>query len=199
MDDFHYWKDVELLSAVKAGNAAAFRALYDKYWNLLYTRACKNVNEDEAKDILQEIMVSLWNRRDDIQAIDEDDLSKYLFTALKYRTLSYYAYTSAQVKKADNFEAGFNASPENLLESKELRMLLDSTIESMPGRMQLIFKMSRDEHMALSDIAIQLNISEQTVKNQLTQALKRLRLVVVDHRSGDWVFSAIFMLYAYSK
>jgi len=76
MDDFHYWKDVELLSAVKAGNGAAFRALYDKYWNLLYTRACKNVNEDEAKDILQEIMVSLWNRRDDIQAINEDDLSK---------------------------------------------------------------------------------------------------------------------------
>ncbi|SDE06153.1 RNA polymerase sigma-70 factor, ECF subfamily [Mucilaginibacter pineti] len=199
MENFDSCTDINLLAAVKAGNSTAFRALYDRYWKPLYTRACKNVDSDEAKDMLQEIMVSLWNRRHDIQAINEEDLSKYLFTALKYRTLSHYAYTSAQLKKADNFEAGFNASPENLLESKELRMLLDSTIESMPGRMQLIFKMSRDEHMVLSDIAIQLNISEQTVKNQLTQALKRLRLVVLDHRSGDWVFSAIFMLYAHRK
>jgi len=167
--------DIELLTAIRLGDTAAFRILYDRHWKTLYIRACKNVNEDEAKDIVQDVMVSLWNRRHEISIAREDEIMRYLYTAVKYRVISYYAYTSAKIKKELQFEFSETISPDHLLESKELRMLLDSAIEEMPGRMKLIFKMSREENISLSNIAIELKISDQTVKNQVSEALRRIR------------------------
>lgn len=173
--------DIELLTSIRAGDSAAFRILYDRHWKSLYVRACKSVDEEEAKDIVQDVMVSLWNRRNEISIVKEDEILRYLYTAVKYRVISYYAYTNAKVKKELQFVLPETSTPDDVLENKELRMLLDSAIEEMPGRMKLIFKMSREENISVSNIAIELKISDQTVKNQVTEALRRLRLYLSAH------------------
>ena len=61
----------------------AFRILYDRYWQVLYKKAIARLrNEDDAKDILQEIFISIWNNRQQIEF--EETLAPYIFTALKY-------------------------------------------------------------------------------------------------------------------
>jgi RNA polymerase sigma factor (sigma-70 family) len=188
--------DLDLLTAIRADDKDAFRFLYDRHWKALYIRACKSVNEDEAKDMIQEVMVSFWKRRNQISITHEDDIGKYLFTALKYRIITFYTYTSSSIKKSFLFDPAVPDSPEEILENKELGSLLDSTIESMPGRMQEIFRMSRDENISVADIAFKLNISEQTVKNQITLALKRLKATVVEYRTGDWIAYLFVLLYS---
>lgn len=168
--------DTALLTAIRAGDTTAFRVLYDRHWKVLYIKACKSVDEDEAKDIIQDIMVSLWNRRHEISITNDDEILRYLYTAVKYRVISYYAYTNAKIKRELLFELSETISPDHALENKELKMLLDSAIEEMPGRMRLIFKMSREENISLSNIAIELKISDQTVKNQVSEALKRIKM-----------------------
>lgn len=177
--------DIELLTAIRQGDTAAFRILYDRHWKALYIRACKSVDEDEAKDIVQDVMVSLWNRKQEISISREDEILRYLYTAVKYRVISYYAYTSAKIKRELLFEFPETISPDHLLENKELRMLLDSAIEEMPGRMKLIFKMSREENISLSNIAIELKISDQTVKNQVSEALRRIKQFLSAHQKKE--------------
>lgn len=178
--------DLELLAAIRLGDTAAFRILYDRHWKGLYIRACKGVDADEAKDIVQDVMISLWNRRHDITMGKEDEILRYLYTAVKYRVISYYAYTNAKIKRELLFELSETISPDHALENKELKMLLDSAIEEMPGRMKLIFKMSREENISLSNIAIELQLSDQTVKNQVSEALKRLKIFLSAHRKKEY-------------
>ncbi|MGY4385215.1 RNA polymerase sigma factor (sigma-70 family) [Pedobacter sp. UYP24] len=178
--------DIELLALIREGDTAAFRILYDRHWKALYIRACKSVNEDEAKDIVQDVMVSLWNRRHEISVAKGDEILRYLFTAVKYRLISHYAYTKAKIKKELLFEFAETITPDTVLENKELRMLLDSAIEEMPGRMKLIFKMSREENISLSNIAIELKISDQTVKNTVSEALRRLRSFLSANRRNGY-------------
>jgi len=185
MSDYESLSDIELLTSIRADDTMAFRTIYERHWKALYLRACKSVDEDEAKDMIQEVMVSLWNRRQQIDIKKEDEIIRYLFTALKYRVISHYAYTTARIKKDSLFEVGTAITPDHLLENKELGMLLDTVVENMPDRMQLIFKMSREENLSISDIAFKLKISDQTVKNQVTQALKRLRDFISSHQKQN--------------
>ncbi len=179
--------DYDLLIASQADDENALKTIYNRYWKILYTKACKRVNEDEASDMIQDVIISFWSRRHHLSAEKEGFIGQYLFTALKYRIISHYAYTTVQIKNAALLEPALGVNPEDLLESKELRMVLEKAIGKMPGKMQLIFRMSRQEDISISEIAVNLKISEQTVKNQLGKALKRLRLDLLQHQTSLWV------------
>lgn len=188
------FSDAELLQSIKKDDGAAFKMLYDRYWEQLYMKACKRVDKDEAKDIVQEVMTTLWRRRNDIFTYEDGAIGRYLHTAVKYRVISYYAYTAAEVRNSDLFEVLSGQAFANELETKELSEILDREIGRLPARMQQIFRMSRQEDCSIADIAQQLNLSEQTVKNQLTEALKRIRASVKTSETIDWAF-ILFLLY----
>ncbi|MDH7461008.1 sigma-70 family RNA polymerase sigma factor [Chitinophagaceae bacterium 26-R-25] len=188
--------DAELLRAIRDDDTSAFKVLYDRYWENLYLKACQRVDKDEAKDLVQEVMTTLWRRRKDIFTYEDGEIGRYLFTAVKYRVISHYAYTNAEVKNGNLFEVLSGNVTTNTLEVKELSEFIESEINRLPARMQQIFRMSRQDDLSIADIASKLNLSEQTVKNQLTEALKRLRMSIKS--SNDWAF-IVFILFCYSS
>jgi len=188
--------DAELLRAIRDDDTSAFKVLYDRYWENLYLKACQRVDKDEAKDLVQEVMTTLWRRRKDIFTYEDGEIGRYLFTAVKYRVISHYAYTNAEVKNSNLFEVLSGNVTTNTLEVKELSEFIESEINRLPARMQQIFRMSRQDDLSIADIATKLNLSEQTVKNQLTEALKRLRMSIKS--SNDWAF-IVFILFCYSS
>ncbi|MBV4355677.1 RNA polymerase sigma factor [Pinibacter aurantiacus] len=188
--------DAELLRAIRDDDTSAFKVLYDRYWENLYLKACQRVDKDEAKDLVQEVMTTLWRRRKDIFTYEDGEIGRYLFTAVKYRVISHYAYTKAEVKNSNLFEVLSGNVFTNTLEVKELSEFIESEINRLPARMQQIFRMSRQDDLSIADIASKLNLSEQTVKNQLTEALKRLRMSIKS--SNDWAF-IVFILFCYSS
>lgn len=187
--------DAELLQFIKQDDAAAFKILYDRYWESLYVKACKRVDKDEAKDMVQEVMTTLWRRRNHIVTKDDGNIGRYLHTAIKYRVISYFAFTAGEIRNNNLFEVLESDSWVNTIETRELSALLEKAINSLPARMQQIFRMSREDDCSIADIARQLNLSEQTIKNQLTEALKRVRESVKSNDYGDWVLIVI-LLYA---
>ena len=188
--------DAELLCSIRADDATAFRILYDRYWENLYIQACKRVDKDEAKDMVQEVMTTLWRRRNDIVVHDDGQIARYLHTAIRYRVISHYAYSSHEISNTDLFTALNSQAFANALETKELSELLEQEINRLPSRMQQIFRMSREDDFSIADIARQLNLSEQTIKNQLTEALKRIRESIRQNDYGDWVFVFILLYYS---
>lgn len=188
--------DAELLRAIREDDdTSAFRALYDRYWERLYLKACQRVDEDEAKDLVQEAMTTLWHRRKDILICEDGEIGRYLFTAIKYQVISHYAYSAAEIKNTGLFEVLSGQISSNTLETKELSEFIESEISRLPLRMQQIFRMSREDDFSIADIATKLHLSEQTVKNQLTEALKRLRVSVKSYNTGDWAFVVFLILY----
>ena len=187
--------DAGLLHAIKEGDAAAFKVLYDRYWERMYLKACQRVDKDEAKDIVQEIMTTVWRRRKDLFTFEDGEIGRYLFTAVKYRVISHYAFSAAEIRNSAFFEVLTDQVPTNTLEVKELNELIEGEVSRLPTKMQQVFRMSREEDLSIADIAHKLNVSEQTVKNQLTEALKRLRASLRSRDNGDWAFVVILLCY----
>jgi len=183
--------DSSLLLALQNDDEAALKLVYERYWDPMFKKACKRVGREEASDLIQNVIISFWKRRHQISPEKKDAVSRYLFTALKYNIISHYAYTSSSIKRACLLENSHQPSPDDLLERKELRMILEKAIEEMPGKMQLIFRMSREEDVPIAQIAVYLNISEQTVKNQLVHATKKLR---VQLHTTSGLYRIIFLL-----
>jgi RNA polymerase sigma-70 factor (ECF subfamily) len=188
------FSDAELLQSIKGDDTSAFKTLYDRYWEALYLKACRRVDKDEAKDMVQEVMTTLWRRRKEIVAHEDGNISRYLHTAVKYRVISHYAHTNTEIRNSGLFEVLSGHAFTNALETKELSEFLEKEINNLPSRMQQIFRMSREDDFSIADIARKLDLSEQTIKNQLTEALKRIRESVKSRDSSEWTF-ILFLLY----
>jgi RNA polymerase sigma factor (sigma-70 family) len=183
--------DAALLEAIKLDDAIAFKELYDRYWEELYLKACRRVDKDEAKDLVQEVMTTLWKRRREIYVHDDGNIGRYLHTAVKYQIISYYAHTSTEIRNSGLFEVLSGHAFTNTVETKELGELIEKEIGRLPTRMQQIFRMSREEELSIADIARQLSLS---VKNQLSEALKRIKASIRLHDSGDMAI-ILFLIY----
>jgi len=185
--------DGDLLQLLKGDDTAAFETLYNRYWKALYTRACQRVDVNDAKDLVQEVMLSLWRRRKEIPVFKEGEFAKYLHAAIKYRVISHYAFSTAEIKKISLFDILDGQEFNDRLETKELSANIAAAVSLLPTRMQQIFRMSREEDLSIAEIARQLNLSEQTVKNQLTEALRRMRSYLKTSSSGDWALLVAYL------
>ena len=77
-------EEKELLDGLRNGNEKAFIALYNLYWEKLYYTCYQRINlKEETEDILHELFIDLWNRRDKLDI--QTTFAVYIFTALKYK------------------------------------------------------------------------------------------------------------------
>lgn len=178
------------ITAFQKGDPAAFQCIFNRYWLPMYTKACMRVEQAEAKDLIQEIMVSIWIRRTTITLSSMADLEKYLFAALKYRVISHYAYTQNKVRNLTALHdyLKVNTATANTMEINEMEAMIEKEVSQLPPKMQTVFRLSRNEQLSLTEIAEQLHLSKQTVKNQLSASLKRLRASLAHHMNDTWMF-----------
>ncbi|WP_256005731.1 RNA polymerase sigma factor [Pedobacter deserti] len=169
--------DFELLSRLKAGDELAFNVIYERYWQLLYVAASKVLRSgDDAKDVVQEIFMSFLAKGPSIEITGS--LSNYLYTAVRYKVFDAMSRQKVRDNYADSFnnyvEAG-NISTDNALIEKEIRAEMDREIDNLPEKMREVFLLSRKGEMSHKEIAETLNISDKTVKKQISNAVKLLR------------------------
>jgi RNA polymerase sigma-70 factor (ECF subfamily) len=67
------------------------------------------------------------------------------------------------------------ATPEEEHEKKQIQIAVTRAVAALPSRAQIIFRMSRYDHLTYKEIAAILNISVKTVETQMGRALKSLR------------------------
>ncbi|HLR38355.1 MAG TPA: sigma-70 family RNA polymerase sigma factor [Chitinophagaceae bacterium] len=166
-----------LLQRFKKGEEEAFQEIYEKYVpELLSYAALKLSSLEEARDLVHDIFLSFYERRKKITI--ETSIKTYLFSALKYKIID---HIRKNIRKEQYYSLLKELLPKtekkvfNDLVYKDLNAVLDKGITCLPKRLRETFILSRKEHLSISEIAARRNISEQTVKNQLTTAMKRLR------------------------
>jgi RNA polymerase sigma-70 factor (family 1) len=168
--------DQDLITAMKSGNQKAFEELYDRYWPEVYNMIYRRVSDREVtKDIVQDIFINLWLYRDRI--IAERSLAPWLNVTARKQAISWYRKQLSTKQREAQYQDGealvLPSSAE--FEAKELQDLLDREIEKMPVNMKQSFQLSRYENKSIREIAFELCLSEQTVRNNISIALERLR------------------------
>ncbi len=166
--------DDDLLVMMRDNNRAAFEEIYNKYWSKLYLSAY-NILRDRAasEDIVQEIMVQLWVKRNSLAV---ESLSPYLYQAVRFQVFKFikrnkvhhYSLQAVEDIAVDN-------EAESNLTIMEIRRKLDVGIAELPEKCRQVFTLSRKNQLSTKEIATLLNITPKTVENQLTIAIRRIR------------------------
>jgi RNA polymerase sigma-70 factor (ECF subfamily) len=169
--------DNELIILLKDGSHTAYAELYQRYYRLLFIHAYKrSKDQEQAKDIVQEFFVSLWDKRKSISL--QSSLAGYFFTAINNRLVDHFLHQEVENKYIASF-AGFlvieQAKTDHLVREKQLMELIENEIGQLPPKMREVFELSRKENLSHKEIAEKLAISEKTVDRQISNALFRLK------------------------
>ena len=173
--------DTELLLQIKEDNHASFDLLFDRYWERLYRVALGRVADDfVAQDIVQELFIKLWERRHSL--VIQLSLENYLLTAVKFSVLSHFRSKKVNEVRLDDalqrvhlLEASINENAGYF----ELEKTLENALSKMPDMLQKVYQL-RSENKPVKEIAGELGVAEQTVKNYISEVLRRLRNTIIE-------------------
>ena len=168
------FSDTELLEKLSADDALAFEELYSRYSKRMFLYAINIFKKREAcEDIVQNVFTDLWSKRKEANI---SNVRAYLFQSVKYQIFNQIRnqkISDEDLTRLNLIDASMDMSKR--LELDELKQLINAEITKLPERCQQIFCLSRYEQKSNREIAMELDISIQAVKNQISKALKRIR------------------------
>lgn len=178
-----------LLESLKTGDRRAFDEIYRRHSQELFLRAYQKTGVREvSEDILQDVFTALWVKRTEVEV--SGSLGAYLRGMLDHKVIDHYRQVCLYMKHLDGLIEQFDrpgVSPLEQLNYKEQEAALHQSIAGLTERMRAIFQLSRYEQLSSDEISRRLNLSNQTVRNQISKALKilRARMVQFPHSSDN--------------
>ncbi|ACU04189.1 RNA polymerase sigma-70 factor [Pedobacter heparinus] len=175
MGDYSTYTDQELLVLIKAEDYSAFNEIYHRHADALYGSAYNILRDrDSCRDVIQDIFIWLWQNR---LHLNISNCRAYLLTAVKFKTANYIR--DNKIGKGFFMELSTvelsSDDEENAIEVRQLSDFIKSLADQLPGRYGEIFRLSRYQQLSNKEIALQMGISEKTVENQMTIALKKIK------------------------
>ena len=178
MTDYRQLSDYALLDRFKQGDTLAYEEIYHRYWALLFNHGRRILQDDEdAKDLVQDAFAVLWKEGKTL--VIKTSLSAYLYAVVRYKVfdlIDRQKVKNGYLESLEHFIAENNYSSDHLVREKQLEVIIEKEIAALPPRMRLVFELSRKSHLTHKEIAEQLGTSEQTIKKQMTNTLRVLRV-----------------------
>ncbi|NVK64126.1 MAG: RNA polymerase sigma-70 factor [Flavobacteriales bacterium] len=165
-------------------NTTVLNTLFKAHYDELCRYAFSIVkDQDAAEDVVQQLFIKLWEKRDSIREID--NIRSYLFRSTFNMSLNEQKKMQRMPKSDD--EAVRNSSLQSevqtssLLTTNELQGRVDSAMMVLPEKCREVFRLSRFEQLSYKEIAEELEISPKTVENQMGKALRIMREELKDY------------------
>jgi len=168
----------EIIRRLKKDDKSAVDELFAYYYPRLYhfSKAILKI-ENDIDDILQEVFVKIWLNRQKIG--NAETFNAYIFTITKNEVLN--LIRSNHKDQAFRDELFLRSVAEeyhtpNPVEFDEIKAGIDKIVMSLPEKRQQVFNLSRTEGLSNKEIAQQLNISEKTVEDHITHAIRHIKI-----------------------
>jgi RNA polymerase sigma-70 factor (family 1) len=178
MSTYQHFSDFELVALIKKDDHGAYREIYQRYTGILYTHAYSRLQDrEEAKDVVHDVFSYLWSKRVIIDF--QMNIAGYLYTTLRNKVINnilHQKVASTYIDSLQSFLDNGEATTDHLARTNQLMNIIEREVANMPEKMREIFILSRKKHLSHREIAEILDISEKTVKNQVNNALKILRV-----------------------
>lgn len=171
-------KDLALLGKrISNDDQLAYRELFIHFYSKLSRFVMGFTKSKElTEEIVSDVFINLWRRRKNIEEIK--NLNLYLYVSAKNITFNYLKklhrenltdLDSVEIEIEDPF-----ADPGAVLITREMNSKLKAAINDLPPRCKLIFTLVKEDGLSYKQTAQLLNISESTVENQISIALKKI-------------------------
>jgi RNA polymerase sigma-70 factor (ECF subfamily) len=171
------------IEGLRQGSQASFEVIYKQYFNALYRYSFSILNDPHlAEEMVQNVFLKIWEKKGEL--VVQSSLKAYLYRAVHNASMNrikhekvkqqYESHTTHAMKTVKS------QNPAQLSQYKQLQVALQSALEELPEQCRTVFQLSRFDELKYREIAVELNISEKTVENHMSKALKLLRLKLAD-------------------
>lgn len=169
--------DTVLFTRISEGDEEAFRQLYQRYHQLLYSFLFQLTKSfDSAGDLVQETMLRIWLYREQLAEVKEPKAYIYRIAANRAHTWLKKKMLQASIKQqiADTAQQSSNDTSDTLT-IRAIARVVQQAVSKLPEQRRIIYLLNREQGMKAAEIAGRLEISVSTVKNTLLQAVKYIR------------------------
>jgi len=169
-----------LFEDLKLGKEYAFDYFFHYYYPgmCVYAQQILKASPTDAKSVVQDVFVKIWEDRAKITITSS--FRSYLFSSVRNRCIDLLRKKKLQTVSYDMIRD----LPDETIDTyvlAELEQIFHSAIKLIPERCREVFELSRMKGLKNKEVAIELGISEKTVENQITKALKILRHELRDY------------------
>lgn len=180
------YTDQDLFQLIAQADEAAFSELFRRYDKRIYPFVLKMIKDSVlAEEITQEIFIKLWSHREKLPYIDQPE--SYILTIAA-------RYTLDQIRKRINegrmlqrlrivLKNNTHNDTEEALLLRDSAALIQKAVNQLPPQQKAVYKLSRQEGLKYDEIASELNISQNTVRNHLVKALQYIREFLQDRNA----------------
>lgn len=170
-----------LLSAMQRGDLKAYGVLFRRYYPMLCAYATKFVELKDAEEIVQDVMLWLWENRE--TQTFETSLSQYLFKTVYHRAINQIVRHQSQLRADTLFYENMQEMLQDtdFYQLEELQKRIKEAVDALPPAYREAFVMHRFDNKSYKEIAEILQVSPKTVDYRIQQALKLLRITLKDY------------------
>jgi RNA polymerase sigma-70 factor (ECF subfamily) len=186
----------KMIIDLKAGDELAFRKVFDLHFHRLKIFCFRFLrNKQHAEEIVHDAFINVWTNRD---RIDENrSILPYLYTITKRLALNALRDIATSQKAMDelwhHMEVLSNETEETIL-LNDLKKFTENIVIHLPPQQQLVFRMKRYQGLSYDEIAAELNLSRNTVKNHFFAALKTLRTHFNESDTAYFMLLSVMLL-----
>ena len=163
-----------------------YKQVFEEYYNPLCNFASKFVaGKDVAEDVVQEVFVQMWQKREQITL--KTGIKSYLFQSTRNKAIEIIRRNKLQSDYVNEEKYKMETSYEidKDADNYMLKEQLNKSIRQLPPKCQEIFVLSKKNGLTYGEIAEELNLSVKTVENQIGRGLKLLRRMLTKMRSDN--------------
>lgn len=176
---------------MKVSRKDIFKSRFLKHYPRLCCIAYGYVSDrDDSEDIVQDLFVSVWDK--ELDDMPETEFAAYITAAVRNRCISFLRKRCCDIVPIDSRQATTAGLADEDVKADEEEMTaeqrLEAALSTLPPRCRDIFLMAKLHGMKYREIALSLSLSEKTVENQMTKAMKLLRRYVA---ANSFVLAAL--------
>ena len=176
-------EDTEILAGLKNSDKQVFEHLFRSSYVPLCNYAAGIVSDrDEAEDIVQQTMITFWEKRETIEITTS--VKSYLYRAVHNQALNKIRHDKVRLVYSKDVQSSGEQESEaasGKILQQEMQLKITEAINQLPDQCRTVFQLSRFENLKYLEIANQLGISVKTVENHMGKALRLMRLSLKDY------------------
>lgn len=175
--------DKELLLQIASGNERAFFVFYEHYYKALYPFLVRYIkNEDSRDDVIQMTFVKVWENREKLPEIR--NIKAWVYTIASRIYLNHIQQMLSTRKREEKYaellEHKDTYTPLQQISTRQINQVITEVVNTFSPLKKDIFLLSKEAGLKPAQIAEKLNVPVGTVKNQLSLALKQIRVKLSD-------------------
>lgn len=173
--ELNTYNERELLLSLAKGNDEAFASVFHHYRHRIYAIAFRLLGTtSQAEDTVQDVFLKMWLKRRELHEISH--FKAYLFTVTRNHIFTSLKLLAREQLMESELSAAIVTNVKDAgITYKEYDQILQSAIAQLSPQQELIYKLSREEGLKRNEIADRLQLSPETIKVHLANAMRSIR------------------------